>query len=334
MKPSILIIISIFLSINFTTGQSMQNVIDKLVKHHLLDEGNKEEMKLILINQQDTSNNIILAGLQYFEMMKLVGHNNFSGGNMALPELTKNQQDSTNKEFLKYLTAINSAGLITSSVYSECKANIEQNSYQIKYQLITDLSQRTNYLVQLRYQTKKKNPLPTKVIEDAIKNWRKIGLLKHLTSKEIELSKNKSIEDSCEDLNEVLLNFPFVIHWFDTELENLKDPYAELLKEFSKISHGVFNPTNIFDNFKTPIENKVTVKFKLNEKEYSKDLRVQDDWIDVAFIDFVKHAVSENKLMGQFYELYEGGQGANIIYLTPQQYEFLKKNKLVVFAED
>ena len=333
MKPFILIVISIFLSINFAMGQSMQNVIDKLVKHRLLDEGNKEEMRLFLINQQDTSNNIILAGLQYFEMMKLAGSNQVSG-NFALPELTKNQQDSMNIEFLKYLTAINSAGLIASSVYSECKANIEQNSYQIKYQVITDLSQKTNYLVQLRHQTKTKNPLPTNQIEDAIKNWRNIGLLKHLTSEEIELSMNKSIEDSCEDLNEVLLNFPFVIHWFDTELENLKDPYAELLKEFSKISHGSFNPINISDNFSRPINDKVTVKFTLNGRNYSRDFQVQDDWIDASFIDFVKKAGTEIKLVGQFYELYEGGQGANIIFLTPEQYDFLKKNKLLVFAED
>src|SRR5436190_24206237 len=101
-------------------GQSMQNVIDKLVKHHLLDEGNKEEMKLLLMSQQDTSNNIILTGLEYFEMMKLAVHNSFSNL-IDLPKLTKEQQDSTNKEFLKYLIAINSAGLIASSVYSECK---------------------------------------------------------------------------------------------------------------------------------------------------------------------------------------------------------------------
>jgi hypothetical protein len=314
-------------------GQSMQIVIDKLVKHQLLDESNKEDMKQFLMSQEDTSNNIILAGLEYFEMMKLAEHNNFSNL-IDLPELTKEQQDSTNKEFLKYLTAINSAGLIASSVYAECKANIKQNSYQLKYQLITDLSQKTNDLIQLRYQTKKKNPLPTKEIEEAIKNWRNIGLLKHLTSKEIELSKNKAIEDSCEDLNEVLLNFPFVIHWFDTELENLKDPYAELLKEFSKISHGSFNPINISDNFSNPIKDKVTVKFTLAGKNYSRDFQVQDDWIDAAFIDFVKQAMTENKLAGQFYELYEGGQGANIIFLSHEQYDFLKKNKFLVFAED
>ena len=47
-----------------------------------------------------------------------------------------------------------------------------------------------------------------------------------------------------------------------------------------------------------------------------------------------KEVVKENNLAGQFYELYEGGQGANIIFLTSEQYQFLKKNKLLQFPED
>jgi len=114
----------------------------------------------------------------------------------------------------------------------------------------------------------------------------------------------------------------------------LKDPYAELVREFSKISHGVFKPTNISDNFNKPIKNKVILQFSLNGKNYSKTLQLQDDWIDSRFFDLVKQAVTENRLIGQFYELYEGGQGGIIIFLTPKQYQYLKVTKLVVFAED
>ena len=317
-------------------GQSIQHVIDKLIKLQVLDKGNKEEMKQFLVRQEDTSNIIILAGLHYFEMMKVAAHNNYSNL-IELPKHTKDQQDSINKELLEYLTAVNSAGLITSSVYAECKANIDQDLYQIKYQLINDLSQKTQSLElfgQTSLAIEKKKTIPIKEIEDAITNWKNIGLLDHLAKEQIELSKNKAIEDSSENLNEVLAHFPSVIHYFDTELENLKDPYAELLSELSKISHGIFNAINITDKFSSPSSNKASVRFTLNSKTYSIDVRIEDDWIDASFFNFIKQVVTENKLSGQFYELYEGGQGAYIIFLTPKQYNFIKQNKLLVFPED
>jgi len=155
-----------------------------------------------------------------------------------------------------------------------------------------------------------------------------------LTKQEISSAKKKALAEKNETLNDVLMNFPEVVHWFDTELENLKDPYAELVREFSKISHGVFKPTNVSDNFNKPIKNKVTLQFSLNGKNYSKALQLQDDWIDARFFDLVKQAVTENRLVGQFYELYEGGQGGIIIFLTPKQYQELKTNELLIFAED
>jgi hypothetical protein len=71
----------------------------------------------------------------------------------------------------------------------------------------------------------------------------------------------------------------------------------------------------------------------LNNKNYSKNFRILEDWLDPDFIFFVMRTVTEHKLVGQFYDLYEGGQGAYLIFLTPMQYEFLKSDKLLVFAE-
>lgn len=335
MKSFILIGISIFFFANVVNGQTIDKVIDRLIKLELLDKSNKNVMRQFLNRQGDTSNNTVLAGLQYFEMMKLMAKNKAFSNIVTLPILNRDEQDSTNKKLLQYLNAINSAGLIPISIYSECKENIEKGNYQIKYQLLDDITQKSQ-VFELFGQTtvplKKKNLLPTKDIEGAVSGWKTIGLLDHLTNEQVESSKNKAIEDS-ENLNEALSHFPSVIHWFDTELENLNDPYAELLREFSKISHGVFNPTEISDNFRNPIKNKVAIEFMLNEKKYSKEFTIQDDWIDASFITFVKQVVTENRLTGQFYELYEGGQGAFIVFLTPQQYQFIKQNKLLVFAE-
>jgi hypothetical protein len=171
-------------------------------------------------------------------------------------------------------------------------------------------------------------------IEDAIFGWQKAGILNHLTERQISEAKKKSLASSNENLNDVILNFPDVVHWFDTELENLNDPYAELLLKFSNISHGVFKPTNISDNFSKPDNGKVTLRFSINNKDYSKILQLQDDWIDTDFFDLIKQVVKENNLGGKFYHLYEGGQGGIIIFLTPKQYQELKTNELVIFAED
>lgn len=171
-------------------------------------------------------------------------------------------------------------------------------------------------------------------IEDAISGWQRTGILNHLNKEQILVAKAKVFEENRENLNDVIIYFPDVVYWFDTELENLIDPYAEFIRKLSETSHGAFQPTNISDNFSTASKSGVTVRFSLNSKTYSKTFRIQNDWIDPEIFDFIKQAVIENNLSGQFYQLYEGGQGGIIIFLTPKQYQDLKTNELVIFAED
>ena len=171
-------------------------------------------------------------------------------------------------------------------------------------------------------------------IEDATSGWQRTGILNHLTKEQILVSKKRAFGEKSENLNDVIIHFPDVVYWFDTELENLNDPYAEFIRKLSEISHGVFHPTNISDNFSAALKSGVTVRFSLNNKDYSKTFRIQDDWINPEIFDFVKKAVVENDLDGQFYQLQESGQGGIIIFLTQKQYQNLKTNELVIFAED
>lgn len=171
-------------------------------------------------------------------------------------------------------------------------------------------------------------------IEDAVSGWQQAGILNHLTKEQISTAKTKAFEENSQNLNDVIINFSDVVYWFDTELENLNDPYTEFIRKLSEISHGVFQPTNISDNFNAASKSDVKVQFSLNNKDYSKTFQKQNDWIDPSIIDFIKQVVVENNLSGQFYQLYEGGQGGIVIFLTPKQYQDLKTKELVIFAED
>ncbi|MEI2739563.1 MAG: hypothetical protein V9F01_12375 [Chitinophagaceae bacterium] len=171
-------------------------------------------------------------------------------------------------------------------------------------------------------------------IEDAVSGWQNAGILNHLSKKQVLDSKKKAFAEKSKYLNDVIVHFPNVVYWFDTELGNLNDPYAEFIQKLSEISHGTFRPTNISDNFSASLRSGATVRFSLNNKDYSKTFKIQDDWIDPDIFDFVQKVVVENHLGGKFYQLYEGGQGGIIIFLTPKQHRELKSNELVIFAED
>ncbi len=179
-----------------------------------------------------------------------------------------------------------------------------------------------------------KNKLTSSKIEQVIEEYKKIGLLSHLTSEQIAKAKEKVSEQENINLNSVLLAFPNIIHIFDTELGNLEDPYAELVREYKRISHNDFNAVEISDNFNIEKNKKTVLKFKIGTKSYNKTLRIEDDWIDTDFFNFIKNVVIQNNLKGQFYELNTGGQEVGIIYLTKEQYDYLKTNKLLIFGDE
>ena len=179
-----------------------------------------------------------------------------------------------------------------------------------------------------------KNKLTSKKINQAIEDYEKIGLLSHLSIEQIESAKKGVAEQDNSNLNDILMTFPDVIYMFDTELDNLENPYAELIREYKKISHNDFNATEISDNFDIEKKKKVELKFKIGNKSYKKTLKIENDWIDTEFFNFIKSVVTEQNLKGQFYELYTGGQEVSVIYLNNEQYNYLRTNKLLIFGDD
>jgi hypothetical protein len=174
------------------------------------------------------------------------------------------------------------------------------------------------------------NALTSAQIQEAISAYQKIGVFNHLTQEQIISATEKVAQQNNNGLNDVLSCFPSVIYWFDTELGNLEDPYRKLLEAFREISHGVFNPQSISDNFNLDHE-KVTVKFSLAGEEYSRTLKIDGDWVDPDFFVFVDEVVKASHLEGKFYNLPGDGQVASIIFLTDDQYRLIKEHKLLVW---
>lgn len=176
-----------------------------------------------------------------------------------------------------------------------------------------------------------KNPLTTTKIDNAIKEYQELGLLAHLDKDQLTKSIEKVKEKENRTLNDILISFPEVILSFDVELGNLENPYEEIVSEYSKISHQEFNPTNINDDFDLQKET-VSLSFDFNNKTYETEFKVDGDWIDTRFFEYMNAVIAENKLNGKFYSLY--GDGAELIYLTTEQYKHIRENKLLVFADE
>lgn len=214
--------------------------------------------------------------------------------------------------------------------------NHRQVSYQQYYGIIAlkkeqvDMFRTGGSYLDLSYENYQNN-LSSSEITKIINDYKRIGLLNHLDKGQIEQSILKIAENNMRNINDILYSFPNTILSFDVELDNLENPYEEIIKGYSDISHKQFNPKNVTDNFDLQ-KDKVNLEFIINDKKYQKDIEVHSDWIDTNIFEFIKNVVKENNLNGQFYELY--GDGANIIYLTPKQYKFIRKNKLLIFGDE
>ena len=174
--------------------------------------------------------------------------------------------------------------------------------------------------------------LTTSRVEIAIKEYQNIGLLAHLSPKQIEEAKERILSQDYTSLNDILKDFPDVFLRIDAELQNLQDPYASLVKELKQLSHNEFDPIDVSDNFDIKNGKSVTVKFKIKNKNYQKILKIEDDWIDIDFFSFIDSVVKEQKLKGKFYSILSDSQIITLIYLTNDQYIYLKKNKLIEFS--
>ena len=160
-----------------------------------------------------------------------------------------------------------------------------------------------------------------------------IGLFKHLNGaqkeNELERLKNAYLHSG----ESILYEMDNICLVFDWEMFDEDKPYKKAIKEFATITHGEFDPVNIHDNFSFSGET-ADISFDFNGKTYRKTVEVTGDWYSVGFLDLINTAMEENKLKGRFYDLPDGGQASIHIYLTKEQYEFLKSKSLLKFYKE
>ena len=210
----------------------------------------------------------------------------------------------------------------------------EYNNYQyfgviaLKEEQITMFNPVNSYW-QLSYENFHNN-LTTNAINTAITSYKEIGLFNHLTSLQINTAKARVKAQTNHSLNGILSTFDGIIFSFDYELDNLNNPYEEIISKYAEITHQEFNPTNIKDSFNIDVDT-ASLSFTFNKKTYEKNYIIDGDWVDINIFKFMKDLAKENKLKGRYYML--ESDAASIIYLTQKQYDYIKAHQLLKFAE-
>jgi hypothetical protein len=153
------------------------------------------------------------------------------------------------------------------------------------------------------------------------------GFFTHLTRSEIDASKEKVFNGEINSIEDILLQFPKTIVVFDWETGNLKNPYEELTLELMEASRGAFKVSQITDEFEKGWKKAKHVQFgfTMNGKRYEKMLRFKGDWLDPAFLELLKSALSENKVDGQIHYCIDNGQEGGYIFLTNGQFKFMQE---------
>ncbi|MBS1612669.1 MAG: hypothetical protein JST49_07615 [Bacteroidetes bacterium] len=184
--------------------------------------------------------------------------------------------------------------------------------------------------IEPEYYKRSSSLLSKQQIDEALATFKQIGLFKHLSDEAIDSARLEIDMMLIDDINLLLSSFPDVIHPIYYEMVNMDNPYEELLQGYAAISHGEFNPTDIKENFNINRKHG-KIQFKLNGTQYKYKLKIDSDWIDDGFLNFIDSVVKANHLNGTFYELLllEG-----IIYLTPQQFATIKQKRLIDFPDD
>jgi hypothetical protein len=167
-------------------------------------------------------------------------------------------------------------------------------------------------------------------INEAIKLYRKIGLLNHLSQKEIDSCIQSIKEKEINYYSDILSSFKNLVFEIDLEYGVNDGQYKLITKQIAGISKGHFKPEKIIDTYNWDKRKSFEYGFSLNGKKYITQLTQEDDWLDPGFWELIEKAVKEQDKKGRFHLIYPN-DGMRYISLTNEQYRMLKEKKLLEF---
>ena len=178
------------------------------------------------------------------------------------------------------------------------------------------------------------NNFTTDRIDSLIELYQNLGLFAHLSATELQKGRESAAQASIASYQQLLLNFPKTIVYFDWETGNLENPYEELTKAFAAASRGAFTPTDIQDNFAEQWEDEfVDYSFQYAGRLYQEKLRMEQDWLDPTFMALIERSMAENQVEGAFHYVLDDGQAAGYLFLTPEQHANLLREQPDFFPE-
>jgi hypothetical protein len=175
------------------------------------------------------------------------------------------------------------------------------------------------------------NQLTQSKIKKAIALYDSIGLFNNLSQVEKDSCTKEVLENEVNNYSDILRLFENVIFDIDLEYGVDEGQYKMLTDELSSISQNHFMPVDIIDTYNYENHTQFDFGFTLNNKNYKTKLEQKDDWLDTGFWELIKKAVAEQEKAGKFYTIFPS-DGLTAIYLTNEQYSFLKANNLLEFT--
>lgn len=108
------------------------------------------------------------------------------------------------------------------------------------------------------------------------------------------------------------------VYAFDTEMFDIEGAYTELLDAVERMSGGAAD----IENCKVQISEELFIKgygkfpitFEMNGKAYEYSAKLEHDWMDYEFIDYINSVLAQQGMPKQLWTLYGVGQGPIVFY--------------------
>ncbi len=179
-------------------------------------------------------------------------------------------------------------------------------------------------------------------LRQLIQEYQKIGIVPAMPSDTLENLVTKMVRDGVSSKETLLFSIPNVVartdyseFVYEGSEEEPQQVFTTFLKRLSSASQGKFQPSQVIDKQKVKGKNKRIYEwsFTLNGRTYSHTADDAHDFLwEEQFMNLVKKSLAESGIEGSFYAIGSPYQHYSI-FLTPQQYQYLKANQPDLFSE-